>query len=160
MRLDNYVYSSMGKPIKAPCLIPVEHKSTPNCINEPFMVNGEPYKVTCLSFGTPHGVVFFDDVDNTNISAIGGALEKHPLFPKGASIVFVQIVDKTQIKTRLWERGKGETPYTPEAVCVAMTAAKMLEKVNENVDVFMGENKFNVNWENVIDDVYIAGPLL
>ena len=159
MRLQDDSYISMGKPIKAPCLIPVEHKSTPNCINEPFMVNGKSYKVTCLSFGTPHGIVFFEDIENADISGIGKSLEKHPLFPEGASIVFVQILCKTQIKARLWERGKGLVSYTNEAVCAAMTAAKMLHKVSENVDVFMGENKFNVNWDNLIDDVYITGPL-
>ena len=55
---------SLGKPVMTPCLIPVEHKATPNCINDPFMINGECWKVTAMSFGSPHGAVFVDDVDN------------------------------------------------------------------------------------------------
>ena len=160
MRIENYPYTNMGKPIRTPCLIPVIHKSTPNCINEPFMANGEAYRVTCLSFGTPHGAVFFEDLENADIDNIGKTLERHPLFPQGASIVFVQILNKKQIKARLWQRGKGETPYTAEAVCVAMASARMLQKIHgDGADVFMGENKFHVNWESVIDDVYVAGPL-
>ena len=161
MRIKNYSYVSMGKPVTAPCLIPVEHKSTPNCVNKPFKTDdGEFYKVTCLSFGNPHGVVFFEDVDNADVINLGGILEKHALFPDGASIVFAQVLDKTKIKARLWERGKGEISYTPEAACVAMTAARMLQKIyGGGADVFMGGKKFHVSWDSVIDDVYVAGPL-
>lgn len=156
MTLVKNNYISMGKPIKSPFLIPVKHNSTPNCINEPFMVDGKIYRVTCVSFGTPHGVVFTDDVKNIDIEHVGASLEMHPLFPEGTSIVFVQALNRKQIKTRLWQRGQGEIPFTSEAVCVAMTAAKMLQKIETEAEVLMGDNKFNVLWNGADENVYLA----
>jgi len=149
---------NMGKPITAPCLIPVLHASTPKCINNPFMVNGEPYGVTALSFGTPHGAVFVDDVDGLDVATLGAALGTHALFPQGASIVFAQVVDKENVKARLWHRDHGGILFTPEAATVAGTAAKMLQKVSSgNVTVKMSENIVNVEWNHGDDEAVLTG---
>ena len=148
MRTVQNATISMGKPITAPVLIPVEHKSTPTCINNPFMVDGRCYKVTALSFGSPHGAVVVDDVDSLDVSTLGAKLGTHVLFPKGASIVFIQMIDRESLKVRLWQHGEGEIAFTPEAVCVAATAAMMLQKVlGNNANVSMGGNLFQVNWK-------------
>jgi len=150
MQAANSAAVSFGKPITSPILIPVDHKSTPSCISEPFMVNGTCCKVTAISFGTPHGVVIVDDVDDIDVSAIGSALGTHALFPKGASIVFVQITGKDSLKARLWQRGQGETPYSSEAVCAVATVAMMLQKImGYTATVSMGENTFLVEWDRV-----------
>ena len=151
----------LGKPITAPVLIPVDHKSTPTCINSPFMVDGKVHRVTALSFGTPHGAVFVDDVDGTDVNSLGFALGTHSLFPQGASIVFIQVIDSKSIKVRLWQRGKGENGFvTPEAACVAGTAAIMLQKVLGNeASVLMGSNTFQVKWERGADNVSLTVPM-
>lgn len=149
---------SLGKPIMAPCLIPVEHKATPNCINDPFMINGDCYKVTAMSFGSPHGAVFVEDVDAVNVQKIGSSLGTHCLFPKGASIVFIQMLDRETLKARLWQRGKGEIAYTAEAVCVAGVTAMMHQKILTNkASVRMGDNVFQVEWNRGTGDVSITG---
>jgi len=138
----------MGKPITAPCLIPVLHSATPNCICEPFMAAGAPYKVTALSFGTPHGAVFVDDVDSVDVPIVGSALGNHARFPKGASIVFVQALDRENLKARLWQRDEGEIEFTREAACVAGTAAMMLQKVlKTQARVSMGGISACVKWD-------------
>ncbi|HOJ80233.1 MAG TPA: hypothetical protein PK767_06340 [Clostridiales bacterium] len=150
---------SLGKPIMAPCMVPVEHKSTPNCINDPFMVNGECWKVTAMSFGSPHGAVFVDDVDATDVRNIGPALGTHSLFPEGASIVFIQILDRENVKARLWHREKGETDFTAEAACVAGVTAAMLHRIPASeVNIHMGQNIFRVEWNRVTDEVCLTGP--
>jgi len=149
---------NMGKPVTAPCLIPVLHASTPKCINSPFMVNGEPYGVTALSFGSPHGAVFVDDVDSVDVAALGAALGTHALFPQGASIVFAQVIDKENVKARLWHRDHAGILFTPEAAAVAGTAAKMLQKVSSgDVAVSMSENTINVGWNHGDDDAVLTG---
>lgn len=149
---------SLGKPVTAPCLIPVKHESTPNCINNPFMVDGTCYKVTALSFGSPHGVVVADDIDAVDVEALGSSLGTHPLFPKGASIVFIQITGKETLKARLWQLNKGEIPFTFESVGVAGTAAMMLQKILERkANVLMGGNAFQVEW-NKGEAVSLTGP--
>ena len=159
MKTINSATISLGALITAPVLVPVEHKSTPSCINDPFMANGEWYKVTAMSFGTPHGAVFVDDVDSVDVPILGSALGTHPLFPEGASIVFIQMLDKENLKVRLWQRNEGETAFTPEAACVAGTAAMMLQKVlGSTAAVHMHGNTFYVKWSRGGGDVSLTGP--
>ncbi|MCL2019592.1 MAG: hypothetical protein FWG70_07520 [Oscillospiraceae bacterium] len=149
---------SLGKPITAPVLIPVEHKSTPMCINNPFMVSGECYRVTALSFGTPHGAVFVDDIDSIDVKTIGSALEHHVLFPKGASIVFIQVIDRDNIKVRLWQKDEPDTEFTPEAACVAGTAAMMCQKILLNrVNITISGEAFSMNWDRGNSEVTLTG---
>jgi len=151
---------SLGKPITAPALVPVKHAATPACINHPFQVKGDYCGVTALSFGTPHGAVSVADVDNTDVLDLGLALGTHPLFPKGASIVFFQVLDSENLKARLWQRGKGEVPFTPEAACVAATVAMKLQKTFAcKVNVSMGGNVFCVQWDRGVGEVSISGSL-
>ena len=148
---------SFGKPVTAPVLVPVKHQSTPKCINIPFMVNGGSYKVTAMSFGTPHGAVFVDDVDNVDVAKIGHALSTHPLFPKGASIVFVQMLNKDNKIVRLWQRGEGEILCTQEAACVAGIAAMMLQKTFERgINVLVHRKTFRVQWEGYGGEVFLS----
>ena len=150
---------ALGKPITIPVLVPVLHASTPTCINDPFMVDGECYKVTALSFGTPHGAVFVDDLDNFDVAALGPALGTHVLFPKGASIVFMELLDRENIKARIWQRGEGEVPFTAEAAGAAATAAMMCQKVLfSEANVIMGECTFRVKWDRAGDGVTVIGP--
>lgn len=159
MKTTHTATISLGKPVTAPILVPVEHRSTPTCINNPFMVDGECYRVTALSLGSPFGSVIVEDVDKVDVAQLGSQLGTHVLFPKGASIVFIQVIDKENIKVRLWERNKGETPFTPEAACVAGTAAMMLQKVlGYTANVQMGGNTFEVKWSRGDGNVSLTGP--
>jgi len=160
MSSTNKATVSLGKLVKAPFLVPVLHNSTPNCINDPFMVNGQPYKVTALSLGgIPHGGVLMDDVDSVDVPVLGHALGTHCLFPKGADIVFIQVIDTANVKARLWQRDIGETAFTKEAAAIAVIVAYMLQKLHySNSNVYIAENTFNVDWNIVTDDVKITGP--
>ena len=74
----------------------------------------------------PHGVVIVDDMDSVDVPALGRALGTHPLFPEGASIIFIQVLDQKSIKARLWQYGEGEKKVAPVAVCVEGVASMML----------------------------------
>jgi len=160
MQKTNNLTISLGKPITAPALIPVRHTATPTCINNPFIINGQQYSLTALSFGTPHGAVFVEDVGSTDVSLLGLELGTHPRFPKGASIVFIQVIDSENLKARLWQQGEGERSFTPEAACVAGTAAIMLQKIFSNhiATVSMGGTPYHVQWDRDSENVSISGP--
>jgi diaminopimelate epimerase len=121
------------------------------------MVNGETYRVTCVSFGTPHGAVVVDDVECVDIAHLGHSLGTHALFPRGASIVFIQVLDKAHIKARLWQHREGEIAFTPEAACVALTVAVMLQKIVSEADVSMGATISHVEWNRMENKVYVTG---
>ncbi len=142
-----------GNPVTVPCLIPVKHQSTPSCISVPFTVNGTCYKVTALSFGSAHGAVVVDDLDAVDVGTLGSCLGTHPLFPKGASIVFIQMLDGETLKARLWQKNEGEADFTAEAICVAGTAAMMLQKTpNSRAKVVAGDHSFQVEWNRGAGD--------
>ena len=154
----NNITISLGYPITTPVLVPVIHNSTPACISNPFMVKGECYKITAMSFGNPHGAVFVEDVDKVDVQTLGFALGNHVLFPKGANIVFIQVLDKNNVKARLWQRGEGEAVFTAEAACVAGTAAMMCQKTPfSQVSVSMGGNIFQMEWNRGKREVTLTG---
>ena len=158
MKTTNISTKSFGKPITAPVLVPVKHKSSPICINNPFYANGGWHKITAISFGNPHGAVFVDDIDSVDVESLGAALGTHVLFPEGASIVFIQVIDKKSLKARLWQRDEGEKEFSAEAVCVAGVAAMMNHKVLCNTaDVTFGSDAFKVKWDRGGEKVSLTG---
>ena len=150
---------SLGQPNMVPYLIPIDYKSTPTCINHPLIVNGERYKITAMSLGTPHGAVHVDDIDSVDVPTLGAALGTHALFPKGASVVFIQVIDSDNLKARLWQLGEGESSFSPEAACVAGITAILLGKtIAKEINVCMAGNNFHVKWDGGNEDVYLSGP--
>ena len=105
------------------------------CINEHLEVGGEPYKVTCLSMGNPHCVIFVDNVDEFPVDVIGPLVENHPVFPKRTNVGFAQVLNRSELKLRVWERGCGETLACGTGTCAAAAAANKLGKIGEKVTV-------------------------
>ena len=97
----------MGSPNWERSSLPMVGQGT--CINENLDVDGEVYKVTCLSMGNPHCVIFVDKVDDFPVEQIGRKIENHKTFPKRTNVGFVQVLNPHELKLRVWERGCGET---------------------------------------------------
>lgn len=157
MENNNIASVSFGNPITAPVLVPVEHKSTPSCINDPFMVDGKCYKVTAMSLGSPHGSVLVDNVDAVDVDELGCKLGTHVLFPKGASIVFIQMLDKESIKARLWQRDEGEADFTPEGACIAGVTAMILQRIlGHEANITMTGGTYRVKWDRAAGSVSLT----
>ena len=88
----------MGEPILMPAEIPVEAAGD-KVVDEPIEVGGRQWKMTCVSMGNPHAVVFVDDVSNFEIEKYGPEFEQHPRFPKRTNTEFVQIISRTECST-------------------------------------------------------------
>ena len=148
---------SFGRPVMEPFLVPVIHNSTPSCINVPFMVEGQEYRVTSFALQKPYGVVITDNVDEFDVSLHGKALSTHPLFPKGADIVFVEIKSKDLLKARLYEKENGEVEFSQTGVCAAFIAARIMQKTNESeAIVSMGGKTCRIEWDAVDGDVNLT----
>jgi diaminopimelate epimerase len=104
-------------------------------INENLEVDGEAYKVTCLSMGNPHCVIFVDKVDDFPVEQVGPKIENHKVFPKRTNVGFVQVLNRNELKVRVWERGCGETLACGTGTCAAVAAANKLGKVGSKVTV-------------------------
>ena len=92
-------------------------------VNYPLEVGGKTYKVTCVSTGNPHCVVFIDYVDGVDIETVGPLFENAPEFPERINTEFIRVVNPNTIKMRVYERGNGETLACGTGACAAVVAA-------------------------------------
>ena len=112
----------MGKIVLDPKLIPVDLDGD-SVINRPVVINRTPYNITCLNLGNPHCVVFCDNLDAIDVDKLGYEFEYNPLFPERVTTDFVQIINKTTIRMKVWERGSGATWSCGTGACVSAIAA-------------------------------------
>ncbi len=115
---------NMGEAIIEPKRIPVLFDKK-QVVNEKINVCGKEYKVTCVSMGNPHCIVYMDNIDNLEIEKIGPKFENHELFPERINTEFVEVIDRNTLKMRVWERGSGETLACGTGAC-AVTVASVL----------------------------------
>jgi carbamoyl-phosphate synthase large subunit len=148
---------NMGKPELAPEKIPAKLLGE-NIVSREIMVGGKPEKITCVSMGNPHAVIFCEDVDSLNLPEIGPLFENHEIFPERVNAEFVQIIDKNTIKMRVWERGSGETLACGPGSCAAVIACVLngYAKIGEDIAVILHGGELRVNYTG--RDVYMTGP--
>jgi diaminopimelate epimerase len=144
---------SMGKPNWNRSSLPMVGEGT--CIDEDLEVDDEVYKVTCLSMGNPHCVIFVDNVDEAPVQYLGSLVENHEAFPKRTNVGFVQVLNKRELKVRVWERGCGETLACGTGACAAAAAANKLGKVGNTVTVHVLGGDLRVEIEETL---FLSGP--
>ena len=100
---------NMGPPRLTKAEIPMLGNPEEKVINEPLNILHSTFQITCASMGNPHCVIFVDDVESFQVEKYGPLIENHELFPRRTNVEFVQIISRTEIRQRTWERGAGET---------------------------------------------------
>jgi diaminopimelate epimerase len=123
----------MGEPNWERSSLPMKGKGT--CIDTDLDVDGEEVKVTCLSMGNPHCVIFVDCIDCFPVEELGSKIENHKAFPKRTNVGFVEVLNERELNVRVWERGCGETLACGTGTCAAVVAANKLGKVGNKVTV-------------------------
>ena len=117
-----FVEVQMGKASLRPKDIPVE-TDYDDFISQPMLVGGEAYLVTCVSMGSPHAVIFSDEIDTLPLERIGPLFERHEKFPERINTEFIQVIDRYTLNMRVWERGSGETFACGTGACAYVVAA-------------------------------------
>lgn len=130
----------------------------PETLDVPLSVGDTTYRVTCVSMGNPHCVQFVEDVDALNLEAIGPALEHHEVFPERANIEFVQIINRHEIRMRVWERGSGETWACGTGACACVVACVLNGKTEREVLVHLRGGDLKIRWETDDASVEMTGP--
>ena len=129
-----HVKVDMGLPIFTPHRIPVLLEGD-SIISRPITLGNITYKITCVSMGNPHCVIFGHKLDELLLPFVGPLFEKHKMFPEGVNIEFVEIVGKNHLKIRVWEKGNGETLACGTGACAAAVAAILNGYCDKNEDV-------------------------
>jgi len=112
----------MGKAELDPRKIPVRIGGD-RVVSYDVNIGGTGYKITCVSMGNPHCVVFTGDPAALDLPAIGPLFEHSGLFPEGVNTEFVKVIDAETLQMRVWERGSGETLACGTGACAAVVAA-------------------------------------
>ena len=148
----------MGEPILKPELVPVVGEGE-MLVNEPIMVDGEEYRMTCVSMGNPHAVVFLDeDVKNLEIEKIGPKFENHERFPARVNTEFMYVLDRNTMNLRVWERGSGETWACGTGTCASVVASVLNGLTERNVLVHLLGGDLEIYWSAEDNHVYMTGP--
>ncbi len=147
----------MGEPILEPGNIPVA-SSKERFISEPVTIDGKIYDVTCVSMGNPHAVTYVDDVSGFPLELTGPKMEKHSLFPKKINSEFVQIIDRTALKMRVWERGAGETLACGTGACAVLVASVLNGFSERKAAVRLLGGDLLIEWNEKDNHVYMTGP--
>ena len=147
----------MGAPILESDSVPVIADSK-TVINEMITVDGCRYRMTCVSMGNPHAIVFVDDVEAFPLDIVGPKFEHHERFPNKVNVEFVQIVDRSVVRMRVWERGTGETMACGTGSCATAVACVLNDKTDENVTVKLLGGDLLIRYDREKNKVYMTGP--
>lgn len=147
----------MGAPILEADAVPVVSDSV-TVIDEAIFVAGSEYKMTCVSMGNPHSVVFVDDVESFPLDTVGPMFEHHERFPNKVNAEFVQVIDRSTVKMRVWERGTGETMACGTGSCATAVACVLNDKTDEDVTVKLLGGDLLIRYDRENNKVYMTGP--
>ncbi len=148
---------NMGRPVFDPEQIPVRWHDS-KMVEEPIAVAGRLYKLTCVSMGNPHAVTFVDQVDNLDLIRLGPSFENHSLFPDRINTEFVQILDRKNLRMRVWERGSGETLACGTGACASVAAAVVTGRCDPAVTVHLNGGDLQIEWDRDRDEIMMTGP--
>lgn len=148
---------NMGSPILEPLLIPVEAAGS-RVVDEPIMVDGREYRMTCVSMGNPHAVVFCKGVAEMDLERIGPLFENHSRFPQRTNTEFVEILDRNTCFMRVWERGSGETLACGTGCCAVAAAGVLNNLTDSAVTVRLLGGELLIEWDRKDNLIYMTGP--
>ncbi len=170
---------NMGAPVLNADDIPVVSGQA-EVIGEEIEADGKTYKMTCVSMGNPHAVIFVEneniltELDNEGdgatgeeeadrfgrevVEGVGSLIEKHTRFPKKTNVEFVKVLDRRNVQMRVWERGTGETLACGTGACAAVAACVLNGLTEEKVTVKLLGGELNILWDRKENLIYMTGP--
>jgi len=148
---------NMSEPKLKPSEIPVK-LSGDKIIDKPISIDGQQLRVSCVSMGNPHAVFFCENVDKVELVKTGPLIEKLSIFPNGANVHFVQVVNRGEIRMRTWERGSGITLACGTGACACVAAAFLTKRCERAVLVHLPGGDLEINFSGIDNCIYMTGP--
>lgn len=144
VQADGLVSVDMGPPSFDPRSLPFEAPGP--ALTYPLSLGGESVEIGAVSMGNPHAVLRVASIDTAPVERWGPLIESHPRFPKRVNVGFMEIVDRSHIRLRVYERGAGETLACGTGACAAVALGRRLGLLDENVRVIVRGGELRVNW--------------
>lgn len=147
----------MGEPQLAPAQIPVEAEGE-RVVDEPIQAGGRNWRMTCVSMGNPHAVMFVDDVKELPIEQYGPHFENHARFPRRTNAEFVQVHGRNEVSMRVWERGSAETWACGTGTCATVMACILNGYTDNEVLVHLRGGDLVITYDPDSNHIYMKGP--
>jgi diaminopimelate epimerase len=152
----------MGPPVLTPAAIPTTLRSPAGpeapVIDTPIELGGRTFNVTCVSMGNPHCVTWVEAPTDDWVLGVGPKLEVDPRFPKRVNCEFVQVLSRSEVKQRTWERGSGETLACGTGACAVGVAGVLTGRTDRKVAVHLPGGDLRIEWNESDGHVYMTGP--
>jgi diaminopimelate epimerase len=152
----NVVSVTMGAPRLEPQEVPFEAAARAAVYT--LEVDGERVELGAVSMGNPHAVLLVDDVDSAPVERLGPRIETHPRFPEHANVGFMQVLDRGEVRLRVWERGVGETLACGSGACAAAVAGILRGALDSPVTVHARGGDLLIRWAGAGAPVLMTGP--
>ena len=149
---------NMGKPRLIPSEIPVISETEEMIVAEPITAGEDTFRMTTVSMGNPHCVIFVDDIAKIALSEVGPKLETHERFPRKINVEFAEVLNRKQIRMRVWERGAGITLACGTGSCATIVAAVLNEKTERQAEIILDGGTLHLEWAEKDGNVYMTGP--
>ena len=146
----------MGVPNFAPSALPFEASSEAHVY--PLDVAGTQVEIGAVSMGNPHAVLTVPSVDAAPVDRLGPAIEHHRRFPKRVNVGFMEVIDRSHIKLRVFERGTGETLACGTGACAAVAVGRHHGRLDDSVEVHARGGELRVNWAGPGQPIWLTGP--
>ena len=147
----------MGPAILEPEKIPVTAEGS-RVVDEPLCVDGKTFRMTCVSMGNPHAVIYVDDVQGMDLEKTGPSFENHERFPNRINTEFAHVLDRNTVEMRVWERGSGETLACGTGACAVAVASILPGYTETQVTVRLLGGDLKIEWDREANKVYMTGP--
>jgi len=140
------------RPSDLPCTLAGEQ-----IVDRAVEIGGKEYRLTCVSMGNPHVVIFVDDTEAVNLATEGPPIENAPIFPRRTNVHFAQVLGRDRVRMRTWERGSGPTQACGTGACAVAVAAVLAKGANRDLLVSLPGGELEISWRPD-GHVYLTGP--
>ncbi len=147
---------TMGVPDFNPASLPFE--ASGEAYVYPLQVGASEVEIGAVSVGNPHAVLRVPSVEDAPVARLGPAIENHPRFPKRTNVGFMEVVDRSHIRLRVYERGTGETRACGTGACAAVAVGRRHGLLEERVRVDLPGGRLDIQWAGAGEPIWMTGP--
>lgn len=148
---------NMGRPRLQRAALPMAGSPEEKVIDQELTVLERTFRITCVSMGNPHCVIFVDDLDGFPIAHFGPAIENHALFPRRINVEFVEVISSEEVRQRTWERGAGETLACGTGASAVTVAGLLTGRTGPRLLNHLTGGDLEMEWDGA-GDVFMTGP--
>jgi diaminopimelate epimerase len=156
VKKNRQVEVNMGVPELDPAKIPFD--APERALTYALDVDGKSFDIGAVSMGNPHAVLRVDNVKSAPVTTLGPTIETHARFPNRVNVGFMQIVSRSEINLRVFERGVGETLACGTGACAAVVSARLRNLIDSPVQVNLTGGALSIEWQGEGQPVMMTGP--